>query len=147
MSHPRRTVAAMGEVAPSDTSDLRAQALKLRLQGRSYREITAVLGTAKSTLSSWLRDVPLTEEHQARLDLRQVEGARDRAAATRARRIRRTEELQMEAASEVGTVSDRELFLPGVTSYWCEGSKTKPWAGDELCRVPGVPRPQEFGPE
>lgn len=118
----------MGEAELSDTSDIRAEALNLRLQGRSYREITAVLGTPKSTLSSWLRDVPLTEEHQAMLDLRQVNGARDRAAATRAGRIRRTEELQSVAASEVGTVSDRELFLLGVTAYWCEGSKTKPWA-------------------
>lgn len=117
----------MGE-AEAGPSDIREKALTLRLQGRSYREITAVLGVPKSTLSSWLRDVPLTEEHQDRLELRQLHGARDRAAATRAGRIRRTQELQSVAASEIGRVSDRELFLLGVTAYWCEGSKTKPWA-------------------
>lgn len=45
--------------------DLRELAVDLRLEGRSYREIATVVPVAKSTLSLWLRDVPLTDEHRA----------------------------------------------------------------------------------
>jgi hypothetical protein len=31
------------------------------------------------------------------------------------------------AASEVGSLSDREVLLLGAAIYWCEGSKGKPW--------------------
>lgn len=105
----------------------RAAALAMRLEGRSYREITAALGVPKSTLSGWLSDVPLSDEHRTRLAQRSEEGIRSRAVAIRAGRIRRTEVLQAAAAAEIGQLTDRELFLLGVAAYWCEGAKEKPW--------------------
>ena len=99
----------------------------MRLQGTSYREIQEQLGIPKSTLSNWLSDVPLSEEQRATLSKRSEEGIRSRAVAIRASRIRRTEVLQAEAASEIGAMTDRELFLLGVALYWCEGTKEKPW--------------------
>lgn len=107
--------------------ELRARAVELRLEGRSYREISAVVPVSKSTLSLWLRDVPLTDAHRASLARRSEEGVRSRAEAIRAGRIRRTELLESSAAAEIGPVTDRELFLLGITAYWCEGSKAKPW--------------------
>ncbi len=68
----------------------------MRLEGKSYREIQATLGISKSTLSGWLRDVPLSEEQRARLDARGEEGIRSRAVAIRAGRIRRTEGSRQE---------------------------------------------------
>jgi hypothetical protein len=108
-------------------AERRAAALAMRLEGCSYREIQAALGVPKSTLSGWLCDVPLSDEHHARLAQRSEEGARSRAIAIRASRIRRTEVLQAAAASEIGGLTDRELFLLGVVAYWCEGSKAKAW--------------------
>lgn len=109
--------------------ELRARAEAMRRDGCSYREISAALGgISKSTLSGWLCDVPLTEEHRARLAQRSAEGIRSRAIAIRASRIRRTEVLQAEAASEIGGLTQRELFLVGVALYWAEGSKAKPWS-------------------
>jgi len=101
----------------------------MRLEGKSYREIHDQLGIPKSTLSNWLSDVPLSEEHRIRLAARSDEAVRSRAVAIRASRIRRTEVLQADAAAEVGPISDRELFLLGVMAYWCEGTKEKPWGG------------------
>ena len=112
----------------SKWSDQRAAARDRRLQGESYRQIQAALGIPKSTLSSWLRDVPLTDEQRAHLVARQEDGVRSRAVAIRAARVRRTEELQSVASAEIGPVSDRELFLLGVVAYWAEGSKAKPWS-------------------
>lgn len=109
--------------------DLRARAEAMRRVGCSYREISAALGgISKSTLSGWLCDVPLSDEHRARLAQRSEEGVRSRAVAIRASRIRRTEVLQAEAASEIAALTDRELFLVGVALYWAEGSKAKPWS-------------------
>lgn len=72
--------------------------------------------------------MPLSDEHRRRLEQKSEEGIRSRAVAIRAGRIRRTENLQDAAAAEMGSISDRELFLIGVTLYWAEGSKAKPWA-------------------
>jgi len=41
-----------------------------RSQGLSYNEISTITGISKSTLSSWLRDIPLTSEQEARLQER-----------------------------------------------------------------------------
>ena len=108
--------------------DLRARAVELRLEGRSYREIARVVPVAKSTLSLWLRDVPVTEAHRASLAAHSARSARSRGDAIRAARIRRVEVLQAAAAAEIGELTERELFLLGVTAYWCEGSKAKPWS-------------------
>ena len=115
-------------VRRSKWSDQRAAARERRLRGESYRQIQAALGIPKSTLSGWLRDVPLTDEQRAHLVARQEDGVRSRAVAIRAARVRRTEELQSAAAAEVGPLRDRELFLLGVVAYWAEGSKAKPWS-------------------
>jgi hypothetical protein len=111
--------------------EMRARALALRRLGWSYRQIGAEVPVAKSTLSLWLRDVPLSEEQRVGLAARRESGARSRAAAIRAGRLRRTEILESAAAAEIGSLSDRELFLLGVAAYWCEGTKQKPWAPSE----------------
>jgi hypothetical protein len=49
---------------PNAKDDVRDHAVALRLQGKSYNDIRRELGVSKSTLSLWLRDVPLTEEHR-----------------------------------------------------------------------------------
>ena len=55
---------------PRAKDDLRALATAMRKEGRSYREIRDVVGVSKSTLSLWLRDVPLTDEQREALALR-----------------------------------------------------------------------------
>ncbi len=52
-------------------SEKRLEAERLRREeGLSYSEIAARLGVSKSTLSYWLRDIPLKPEHEARLKQR-----------------------------------------------------------------------------
>lgn len=49
----------------------RLEAERLRTEeGLSYREIEEITGVSRSTLSHWLRDIPLTEEQKARLQER-----------------------------------------------------------------------------
>ena len=44
------------------------RALALRRQGWSYNDILKEVGVSKSTLSLWLRDVPLADEQIAALE-------------------------------------------------------------------------------
>ena len=102
-------------------------ALKLRLQGMSYLEIQRALNIPKSTLSSWLSRVVLSPYAAERIQKRA-------AACSRAGLLRRNKnqsELALkrklhrmsEAAKEIGSLSEREIFLIGVALYWAEGYK------------------------
>jgi len=111
---------------PRAKDEVRARAIRLRLEGRSYREIHSELDVSKSTLSVWLRDVPLTAEHRAALAARQRDGVMLRATAIRAARQTRERRTIEEAAAEIGPLSDRDVFVAGVAAYWAEGTKNKP---------------------
>ncbi len=91
----------------------------------SYSQIKAELGISKSTLSVWLRDMPLPPERM--YDLRDYSEVRiERYRETRANtRKMRLEEVYKKVGQDIGTLSERELFLCGLFLYWGEGSKTK----------------------
>jgi transposase-like protein len=112
---------------PRAKDHLREQAVAMRKEGRSYREIKEVVGVAKSTLSLWLRDIPLTEEQQLALALRGPSATRKSAQVARANATRRRSFVQAQAAAQVTQLSESELFVAGVVAYWAEGSKNKPW--------------------
>ena len=112
---------------PRAKDDLRETAVAMRCQGRSYREIREVVGVSKSTLSLWLRDVPLTEDQRLALALRSPAGASRRARAIRASAAQRRTQIQAEARAQITHLSESELFVAGVVVYWAEGSKNKPW--------------------
>lgn len=108
-------------------ANLRKIAEDLRLDGQSYRQIGEVVPVSTSTLSLWLRDVPLTEEHRQLLADRQLEG-RVRAVETiKARALARRRRVVAEAYAQISPIKDNELFLAGVVAYWAEGTKAKPW--------------------
>lgn len=103
------------------------KALKLRLQGRSYNEVTGLLGVPKSTLSDWFTGLQLPESARDRLAKRVYEGSvkalikrnvnQTRLAELKARRIRKS------SKKEVGKLSRTELFFIGTALYWAEGYK------------------------
>ncbi|WP_406377595.1 hypothetical protein OH769_19640 [[Kitasatospora] papulosa] len=124
-----------GEPAPEWTKrprardDLRAKARELRLQGMTYHQIQVELGCSKSSISLWVRDLPkpkprYTEEE--RLALMNAGLARLRAGQDQERM-----ETKRIARESMGELSDRELFIAGVTLYWAEGMKDKPYSRRE----------------
>ncbi|GES32252.1 hypothetical protein AB0G60_25500 [Streptomyces angustmyceticus] len=108
---------------PNAKDDLRARARELRRQGRTYDEIQIELGCSKSSISLWVRDLPKppprTPEEASAIARRGWE-------ATLKRREEERQRTKQAATSEIGTLTDRELFLIGVGLYWSEGSKSKP---------------------
>jgi transposase-like protein len=112
---------------PRAKDDLRETAVAMRLEGSSYREITDVLGVSKSSLSLWLRDVPITEEQREALHLRKVQGAERRVVAIRAHHLAARQRTVDQARAQIQQLAESELFVAGVIAYWAEGTKAKPW--------------------
>ena len=104
---------------------LKEKALKLRKTGMSYSQIKKKLGVSKSTLSMWLRDLPLSEERIKELrdnNPRRIERYRN---TMRKKREGRQRLVYENIAIEIGSLSERELFLAGLFLYWGEGGKTQ----------------------
>jgi hypothetical protein len=104
----------------------RELARKLRRdEGRSVRDIAALVGVAKSSVSLWVRDIKLTPEQQDALRERNVVYDRQRrgnqiwSAQCRERRIAWQEEGRVIARRGDAT------FAAGCMLYWAEGSKTR----------------------
>ncbi|MER5909291.1 hypothetical protein ABT124_02010 [Streptomyces sp. NPDC001982] len=115
---------------PRAKDDLRERARGLRRQGWTYNQIQAELGCSKSSVSLWVRDLPrpepkcTPEEQRARMNagLARLHASRDQERTT----------AKQTAATAIGELSDRELFIAGVALYWAEGSKDKPYRRTEV---------------
>ncbi|MEU1080351.1 hypothetical protein ABZ368_08885 [Streptomyces sp. NPDC005908] len=109
---------------PNAKDDLRAKARELRLKGWTYDRIQVELGCSKSSISLWVRDLPRPERKRGREEAAAI-ARRGWEAKLRLREEER-QRTRAVAASEIGSLTDRELFLLGVGLYWAEGSKRKP---------------------
>jgi hypothetical protein len=105
--------------------ELRSKAIEMRFQGMSYTLIREALGVSKGTLSSWLRQYPLSEERIRMLrDFNQQRIERCRETKARKRSVR-LEGVYQTALANIGSLSEREIFLCGLFLYWGEGGKTQ----------------------
>lgn len=106
---------------------LRMEARDLRKNGLGIKAIAGKLGVSSSTVSLWCRDIVLTPEQIVELAHRARDPNYGRrlvyAQKQREQRMRRIRELFEEGKSEVGQLTQRELFVAGVALYWAEGFK------------------------
>lgn len=105
----------------------RKQARELRARGFSLREISAQLSCAKSSISEWVRDIPLTPEQIERLESIQ-DKARAKAAfhpnSPRGKWSRiRTSFLNAGRKEIPARCGSLQLKLMGAALYWAEGYK------------------------
>ncbi|MEV8319529.1 hypothetical protein AB0Q95_35770 [Streptomyces sp. NPDC059900] len=114
---------------PNAKDDLRERARELRIQGRTYDQIQLELGCSKGSISLWVRDLPKPERRRTSEEASAI--AKRGWEATMRRREEERRRTKEAAAGEIGTLSDRELFMVGVGLYWSEGSKDKPYARRE----------------
>ncbi len=106
----------------------RVKARALRMQGLSYSEIKDSLKVSKSTLSMWLKDMPLTNEKINELRAhspRRIERFRRTMAKKREAHVTET---WVKATQDFGTLTKRKIFIAGLFLYWGEGGKTNPYA-------------------
>lgn len=109
----------------------RAQAIELRKQGHTYKEIMKAIPTitSKGTLSYWCNRIVLTQEQLGRLEKNMREG-RDRARFKSMITNRRNRELRDELISEIARKEFEQykkdpFFSFGIALYWSEGGKTQ----------------------
>jgi hypothetical protein len=118
---------------------LREQAVRLRREGKSRREIKKILGfIGNSTLNQLLRDEPLPPERAgpdyAESKARAAEGVRRYWAAEHPAREAVRAAISAAAAAQFGELTDREIIVAGAIAYWCEGAKSKTYRIDEQVR-------------
>lgn len=101
------------------------KALQLRRLGKSYSEIKSVLGVAKSTLSEWLRDYPLSDERISELRDWSERRIENYQATRRKTREDLYAKLRKEESARLTPFSTRDIFIGGLFLYWGEGAKTK----------------------
>ncbi len=105
---------------------LKNKAVELRKKGLSYNEIHKKIGVSKSSLSLWLKDIPLSLEHKKRLYTKQIEILARGPNSQKERRIKEIESIIKEAKSEIKLpISLETLRLMGAMLYWAEGRKMK----------------------
>lgn len=104
---------------------LKAQAL--RKEGYSYKEILEEIHVSKDTISKWCRDIPLTSEQKNRLVKNKLLGQRKgsiiAAENKRSQRIKKIENIYMNARKEIEIVKKRDAFMLGIALYAAEGTK------------------------
>ena len=101
----------------------KALARDLRREGRSVRAIAEQVGAARSTISLWVRDIPLDAAQQAALDAANPAISHRRLGQAAWSRMNRDARV---AAQDDGRGRAREgslLHQAGCMLYWAEGSK------------------------
>lgn len=107
--------------------NLRSRAEELRKQGLTYQEILRQLPVAKSSLSLWLADFPLTKAEKHLLKKRKdsnISLGRIRAATSnRQNKIDKDKIFFLEAKTTFEKYKNHPLFHTGIALYWAEGAK------------------------
>ena len=103
------------------------EALKLRSSGKSYNEISALLGVPKSTLSDWLKNHQWSREIGIKLAQKTRESGR---IVLKELNIIRGDHLknlykqaEVEANEEFELLRHHPLFIAAMMIYWGEGDK------------------------
>jgi hypothetical protein len=101
----------------------RSKVRQLRKEGKSYSEILKIIKVSKSSLSLWLKDIPLTEDQ-----IKRIKGNKERAIerfieTMKLKRQKRLLDYYTKQKEKWLPLSDRELFLSGLFLYWGEGNK------------------------
>ena len=101
--------------------------MRLRITGHSYNEISAKLGTPKSTLRTWLGNLVLSDNAKARLLARVKQGTinsfvkRNKLQTHYAEHRAKVE--RSNGKKQISQLGISELKILGAALYWAEGYK------------------------
>ncbi len=108
-------------------SDLQHAAQVLRKEGKSVKEITRLLGVSQSSASRWCKNIELTKEQKVTLDTHRKEaGLKALLPWIEKNKKYKTNDIRIQkqnGESDVGKMTDRDLFILGLGLYWGEGYK------------------------
>jgi hypothetical protein len=103
----------------------REAARALRRRGASLRSISAAVGAAPSTVSLWVRDLPLPEAARARLEGADPVRSGRRTGQLAWSRLTRTARLAAQDSGRRLARAGDPLHVAGCMLFWAEGSKQR----------------------
>lgn len=103
------------------------EAINLRRQGKSYREIGVALNIPKSTISEWFKDIDWSKIIKDKLILKANLEAKEKIKKLNIGRSlarKKLDDLALkESREEFVKLSNNPLFVAGIMLYWGEGDK------------------------
>ncbi len=104
--------------------ELKRKAIELRRKGLSYGEIQKKIFVPKSTLSNWLKNIPLKPADRKRLYAKVSKYLARGPFSQKERRAKEIENILNEAKNEILLpLSPETLKMMGAMLYWAEGRK------------------------
>jgi hypothetical protein len=103
----------------------REKALALRSQGMSYSQIKKILNLSKSTLSTWLRDYPLSKNRIRELRDCSEHRIEKFRVTMKEKKDKKLKEIYQCQKSIILPLTNREFFMLGLGLYWGEGTKCR----------------------
>ncbi|MCX6789354.1 MAG: helix-turn-helix domain containing protein [Candidatus Gribaldobacteria bacterium] len=123
---------------------LKQEAIRLRRNGLSVKEIQKRLQVSMSSVSLWVRDVKLTQKQLRKLYLNKRTGALRGCIVAAMNRTEQRKKLTCRlidgGKKEVGCISKRDKFMAGIAMYFSEGDK----ASESVAFSNSDPRAIEF---
>jgi hypothetical protein len=103
------------------------RAIELRKNGHSLNQITKELEVAKSTASSWVKNVSVTDANLLKLQERSANGILRSIEVKKAKRLSRDQFLQGLVGKELFSMKFDQNIMRLVCAclYWAEGGKTE----------------------
>lgn len=108
-------------------SELKIRARKLRISGKSIKDIARIIGTSQSAVSLWCRDIRLTDKQLERiLGEKEYLIARGRLKGANFQRMKRINAIKIatQEAGRLKKLAEKEFFVAGLALYLAEGTKT-----------------------
>lgn len=105
----------------------RLEAIRLRKQGKSYKEIMAKVPISKGTLSKWFKTLPLSKKEEKfikeRMLVLQDKGRLKVALANKTRNEERRELVRLKAKVDFRKYAHDPFFVLGLSLYWAQGAQ------------------------
>ncbi len=103
-------------------------AYKMRVQGRSYAEISEALGMSKSTLSGWFKHLVISKEASEKIRNKGRAASINALLRVNKQKIHKAEQriksTRLESRQEIRNLSAYNLLLLGTSLYWSQGYKS-----------------------
>ncbi len=103
------------------------KARELRLFGKSLTEISQELSISRSTLSSWLKDIKLTDKQKGELAQRNMlkvsRGRLNALIVKKSNRVFKEKSIYDQAVRAFPRLAKDPFFMLGLSIYWAKGTK------------------------
>ncbi|HVS79365.1 MAG TPA: hypothetical protein VHF05_00070 [Candidatus Paceibacterota bacterium] len=103
----------------------REKAILLRKKGESINVIAHTIGVSKASVSTWVRDISLTQRQRNQLIQNQfnIYAIEKRRKSRLSNELAKRQTIIDEAKKDIKSISKIELKLIGCMLYWAEGRK------------------------